>query len=222
MRDRSIMSDLFFSITGAEPKRHVAAPTIRFVLHIRHGEPTRHGEPVEPRPSSVEAIVLRTQIRIEPQWRTYTDAEKPLLRDLFGTPDRWDKTLHALAWADVPVMVPGFTAETQVDVNVPCTYDFDVTASRFFSALESGHIPLRFLFSGSIFRDGGNAFSAERVSWSSECVYRMPHEVWRDTMRVYYGDAAFIRIDRETFAYLQRLRAETGATSWDEVIRQRV
>lgn len=205
MRDRSIMTDLQFSVINALPKLHAASPAIRFVLQIRSGE-------------GIEALLLRTQIRIEPQWRAYSEAEKPLLRDLFGTPDRWEKTLHALAWADVPVMVTAFTGETQADVNVPCTYDFDVTASRFFSALEGGHIPLRFLFSGSIFRNGANAFSTERVSWSSECAYRMPYEVWDDTMRAYYGDSALIRIDRETFEYLQRLRAETSATSWDEVI----
>jgi hypothetical protein len=202
------MSDLTFSIVGVEPKLHAASPTIRFILQIG-------GE-------GAEAIVLRTQIRIEPQWRSYSDAEKPLLRDLFGTADRWDKTLHALAWADVPVMVPAFSGETLVDVNVPCTYDFDVTATRFFSAVEAGHIPLRFLFSGSIFRNGAQAFSVDRVSWSSECAYRMPHDVWRDAMRAYYGNSVVLRIDRETFEYLQRLRAETGATSWDEVLRLRI
>jgi hypothetical protein len=192
------MSDLTFSIAGAEPALHAASPTIRFALKI-----SDDGE-------QIEALVLRSQIRIEPQWRSYTDAEKLLLRDLFGTTDRWNKTLHALAWADVPVMVPAFSGETQVNVHVPCTYDFDV---------EGGNIPLRFLFSGSVFRAGANAFSAERISWSSECAYRMAYEVWRDAMRACYGDSALIRIDRETFEYLQRLRAETGATSWDEVIR---
>ncbi len=225
------MSDLAFSVLAAEPKLHCASPTIRFVLQISHPEVSKDPERSvsaernasrRARPEGaeerIEAIILRTQIRIEPQWRTYTDAEKPLLNDLFGTPDRWDKTLHALAWADVPVMVPAFTGETQVDVNVPCTYDFDVTATRFFSALESGSIPLRFLFSGSIFRSGEEAFSVERVSWSSECAYRMPYEVWRDTMRAYYGDSVLLRIDRETFEHLQRIRAETCATSWDEIL----
>jgi hypothetical protein len=227
------MSDLEFSIVSAEPKMHAASPTIRFVLHIRHGElaMAMDGasfaraqdvlEPTGPPPSSVEAIVLRVQIRLEPQWRTYTDAEKPLLEDLFGTPDRWGTTLRALSWADVPVMVPAFTGQTQADVNVPCTYDFDFAAARYFSALEDGDIPLRFFFSGSIFRTGESGFSAERVSWSSECAYRMPYTVWRDAMRACYGEAVVLRIDRETFEHLQRVRAETGARSWDEVILSR-
>jgi hypothetical protein len=215
------MSDLDFSIVSAEPVRHAASPTIRFALRIRHGDVTRHGELAEPRAELVEAIealVLRVQLRIEPQWRSYSDAEKPLLNDLFGTPDRWGTTLRALSWADVPVMVPAFTGETEASVNVPCTYDFDVTAARYFSALEDGEIPLRFLFSGSIFHHGDAGFSSERISWSSECAYRMPHRVWRDAMRACYGDSVLLRIDRETFEHLQRIRASTGAQSWDEVL----
>jgi Family of unknown function (DUF6084) len=191
------MTDLRFTILGAEPKQHAAMPTIVFRLQIRTSE-------------RIEAIVLRTQIRIEPQWRTYGVTEQQLLVDLFGTPDRWNKTLHALAWADVPVMIPAFQGETEVDVNVPCTYDFDVSASRFFSALDGGEIPLRFLFSGSIFRHGENAFSVDLISWSSECAYRMPVQVWRGAMQACYGDSIVVRVDRETYEELLRRRTAIG------------
>lgn len=199
------MNDPEFAVLAADPKQHAAAPAIRFRLRVRcEGEP-------------IEAMVLRAQIRIEPQWRAYEPAEEPLLEELFGTPDRWGKTLHALAWADLPVMVPAFAGETEVDVNVPCTFDFDVTASRFFSALQDGEIPLRFFFSGSIFRRSPEGFSAEPVSWSCECAYRMPLSVWRAALRACFGDSALIRVDRETFHALHRLRARTGATNWDDV-----
>lgn len=200
------MSELQFAVTGADAKRHTAIPTIVFHLRIRHRE-------------RIEAIVLRTQIRIEPQWRPYDEGEKTLLGDLFGTPDRWDTTLRALSWADVPVMVPAFEDETSVEVNVPCTYDFDVTATRYFSALNNGDIPLRFLFSGSIFRHSENAFSTEMVPWSSECAYRLPFEVWRSAMNACYGNSVAILIDRETFDQLHRRRIETSATSWDDIVR---
>lgn len=203
------MSDLRFSILSSAAKQHAAVPTITFRLALRHA----------PGDKSVEAMVLRTQIRIEPQWRSYNAEEQKLLADLFGTPERWHKTVHALAWADVPVMVPAFSVETEVDVNVPCTYDFDVSATRFVTALDGGEMPLRFLFSGSIFYHGNNGFSVERVSWSSECAYRMPVEVWRDAMRACYGESVVIRVTNETFEALQRRRIETGATSWDEVLR---
>jgi hypothetical protein len=145
----------------------------------------------------VEAMVLRVQIRIEP---------------------RRHNNGHPFAWADIPVMVPAFTGETFVDVNVPCTYDFDNTAARFFNDVEAGEIPLRFFFTGSIFRRTEESFSVSMLSWQSECAYRMPLEVWQDAMRACYGDSVLIRIDRETFERLQRLRTQTGATSWDAVL----
>lgn len=198
------MSGLTFSIAGAEPCRHVASPTIRFRLRIAN------------RGAPIEAIVLRAQIRIEPQWRSYDAKEQGLMRDLFGEASRWEKTLHALSWADLPVAVPAFEDTIEVDVRVPCTYDFDLAASRYTSALGGGEIPLRFFFSGSIFREGPQTFAVELVPWSSECAYRMPHEVWRGAMAACYGDAAMIKVDRETFERLQGMRAETDSTTWEE------
>jgi hypothetical protein len=125
---------------------------------------------------------------------------------------------HPFAWTDIPVMVPAFDGETEVDVNVPCTYDFDVTATRFFSEQDGGEIPLRFFFSGSIFRRAQQSFSVSMLSWQSECAYRMPLQVWRDAMKACYGDSVLIRIDRQTFERLIRDRIATGATSWDTVL----
>jgi hypothetical protein len=198
------VNDFQFSVVDAQAKAHAASPTVNFKLAIRS-----HGEPVE-------AIVLRAQIRIEPHWRSYDAAEQELLVDLFGTPDRWNTTLHALAWTDVPVMVPAFDGETEIELGVPCTYDFDLAATRFFNGLAGGEIPLRFLFSGSVFYRGEKSFVVEMLSWSSECTYRMPLHVWRSAMSACYGDSALLRVNREMFLQLQRVRAKLGAPSWEQ------
>jgi|SRR5579884_935081 len=174
---------MLFSILEAHARRHAALPTIVFRLRIAGAD-------------EVEAIVLRTQIRIDPH----------------------TKNSPAFAWADIPVMVPAFSGETEVDVNVPCTYDFDVTATRYFAARDEEAIPLRFFFSGSIFRREEQSFSVAMLSWQSECSYRMPLSVWRDAMRECYGDSVLVRISRETFELLQRIRTERHATNWDDVI----
>ncbi len=202
------MSELLFSVIDAQPKRHAASPTIRFRLRISGAS-----EPIE-------AMVLRVQIRIEPQWRSYETGEQSMLNDLFGTPDRWNKTLHALSWADVPLMVPAFTGETQVDLHVPCTYDFDLAATRFFNALGGGEVPLQLFFSGSIFRHATQSFAVEMLSWNCECAYRMPLQVWRAAMESCYGDSAMLRIDRETFERLSRVRAANGFTSWEQTLEK--
>lgn len=48
-------------------------------------------------------------------------------------------------------MVPSFTGEIETDVPVPCSYDMDIAAGRYFSALEDGEAPLLMLFSGTAF-----------------------------------------------------------------------
>ncbi|MBV8637825.1 MAG: hypothetical protein JO322_07040 [Candidatus Eremiobacteraeota bacterium] len=199
------MSDLGFSVIDARAKQNAASPTIAFRLHIASERP-------------VDAIVLRAELRIEPQWRTYDREAQVLLGELFGTPDRWQTTLRTFAWADVTLVVPGFARETDAEITVPCTYDFDVAATRFFDTVHSGEIPVRFLFSGAVYRDRGSSFSTERVAWNSECSYRMPVSVWHDAMRACYGSDALIRIKRETLEELRRYRALSGATTWDELL----
>ena len=198
------MTQLQFAITGAAPKPRAASPAISFGLSIASNE-------------RIEALVLRAEVRIEPQWREYTGREKPLLNDLFGTPERWGQTLRTFSWADVPVMVTAFDEQTQATIDVPCTYDFDVAATRFLHAVNEGEIPLRFFFSGAIFTYGGNGLSTERVAWSSEASYRMPEQVWRDALHAVYGDDALIRVSAQTLERLHALRSLSGAVSWDDL-----
>ena len=201
------MTQLSFAVLDAAAKKYAATPTIAFRLRVASAQP-------------IEALVLRVQLRIEPQWREYAAEEKPLLNDLFGTPDRWGTTLRALSWCDLPLTVTGFEGETAVELPVSCTYDFDLAATRFLNALGGGEVPLRFLFSGAVFAAAPSGFMTERVPWSSECAYRMPVQVWRDAMRACYGDDALIRINAETLARLQRYRALSGAASWDELFER--
>lgn len=201
------MIPVTFKIAGAGAKQHAASPTISFDVHVSSTE-------------SVEAMVLRAEIRIEPQWREYDPEEQRLLDDIFGAPERWGTTLRALTWADVPAIVTGFNGETQTRIDVPCTYDFDVTATRFFHALSGGDVPVRMFFSGAIFYAGASGFWCERVPWSAEAAYRMPAGVWRDAMRACYGSDAVLRVKEETLQQLHRLRALSGALSWDALFER--
>lgn len=201
------MIPVTFEIAGAGAKPNAASPTISFDVRVASTE-------------SIEAMVLRAEIRIEPQWREYDREEQRLLDDIFGAPERWGTTLRALAWADVPAIVTGFSGETLTQIEVPCTYDFDVTATRFFHALSSGDVPVRMFFSGAIFYVGAKGFWCERVPWSAEAAYRMPAVVWRDAMRGCYGSDAMLRVKAETLQRLHRMRSLGGALSWDELFER--
>ena len=75
---------------------------------------------------AVHAIALRCQVRIEPQRRRYSDDEAAGLVDLFGGRERWFDTLKPFMWMQAGTMVQGFTGSTEVDLPLPCTYDFEV------------------------------------------------------------------------------------------------
>lgn len=201
------MIDLSFSITGAEARENAAAPTLCFRLRIHAaGEKPMH------------AILLRCQVQIEPRRRRHADEEQARLQDVFGTPERWSRTLRPLPWIQTTINVPAFEREIEVDVPVTCTYDFEVIAAKYLQALDGGELPLLFLFSGTVFAKSEYGFHVEQVPWSKEASYRMPVQVWRDVMDSYFPGCAWIRVSRESRDALHRFRSQKGLASWDEVI----
>ena len=78
-------------------------------------------------------------------------------------------------------MVQGFTGVTEVDLPLPCTYDFDVTGSRYLHAVGDGTVPLALLFSGTVFTRG-----LTRLRGASRCrgtARRLPAARWRSGSR---------------------------------------
>lgn len=134
------MTEFSFSCTDVRADLYAAGPTLVFRLRITATGGTR-----------VHAMALRCQIRIEPARRGYDDHEAAALGDLFGERSRWGSSLNPVQFAQASVMVPGFTGEVETDLVVPCTYDTDIAASRYFRALSDGDVPLLLLFSGTAF-----------------------------------------------------------------------
>jgi len=170
------MPDLNFAIEGAEPVPYAVAPELNFKLRVTDAAG------IEALP--IPAVALRCQIRIEPTRRPYVAAEQDRLLDLFGEPSRWGQTLRSMLWTHTSLIIPPFTGRTVVDLPVPCTYDFNIAATKYFYALESGEVPLSLLFSGTIFyaeQDGGY-LQASPISWEKEASYRLPVRVWKEMM----------------------------------------
>lgn len=199
------MSDLVFDCVGGRAERFAAAPTLAF--RIRLAETT--GE-------RIHTIALHCQIRIEPGRRRYSTEEAGRLLDLFGETSRWGDTLKPLHFANLSVMVPAFSGSTEFDLAVPCTYDFEVATAKYFHALDDGQIPLRFLFSGTIFARGPAGFAVEQVPWDKEASYRLPAQTWRELMDLYFPNSAWVRLRRETLDALQLFKSRQALTTWDE------
>ena len=201
------MADLLFGCTGAVAERYAATPTLTFALTITERSGVK-----------IHAIALRAQIRIEPHRRRYSADEAQRLHDLFGDPSRWAETVKPIQLATVTVMVPTFTAVTEVDVPVPVTYDLEVASARYLQGLDDGTIPLLLLFSGTIFVATDEGFSVELVPWSSEASYRMPVTVWRDLVDAHFPGSAWLRCTRETLDALSRYKAQRALPTWDATL----
>jgi hypothetical protein len=205
------MSDLSFSIASAEAKRFAAVPTLAFRLEV--AQPAG-GPPIE-------NVLLHSQIQIDVTRRRYNPDEQSALRDLFGDVASWSRTLRTMHWTHADTLVPAFEERITVELTVPCTFDFNVAATKFFHALEDGEVPLTFLFSGTIFYradDGG--LQATRISWTKEAQYRLSAEVWRKMMDAYYPNTAWLCLDRDVFEKLAEFKRSRGLPTWEQVLEE--
>ena len=202
------MADLIFGCTGATAERYAATPTLTFSLTITERSGVR-----------IHAIALRCQIRIEPHRRRYSAAEAQRLHDLFGDPSRWAETVKPIQLATVTTMVPAFTAVTEANVEVPVTYDLEVTSARYLHGLDDGTIPLLLLFSGTVFVATEEGFSVELVPWSAEASYRMPVSVWRELADNHFPNSAWLRCSRETLDELSEFKAKRALPTWDATLQ---
>jgi hypothetical protein len=200
------MPDLQFAVTGAEAVTWAAVPQLAFQLAITSTEPIRN-------------LALQCQIQIEPVRRRYTDEEQARLVDLFGEPSRWGETLKTMLWTHVPLNAAAFSGRTTVDAIVPCTFDFNVAVTKYLHGLDDGEIPLRFLFSGSVFFDDADGrLQITQLSWTSEATYRLPVGVWRRMMDEYYPNSAWLSLRRDLFERLLQYKADHGLTTWEQTM----
>ena len=200
--------ELDFSVRGAEAVRYAAAPAIGFQLAIE----SRGDRPIR-------SVVLDVQLQIAARRRSYSAREQPRLGDLFGEPHRWSDTLRTLPWLRTTQVVPAFTGQTLVSLQVPCTYDFEVAGAKYLAALDEGEVPLEFLFSGTVFYTAaGGALQTAMIGWDREAEYGLPVSVWRDTMDLYFPGSAWVRLDRGSFDRLYAYRAEHALPSWEHAI----
>ncbi|HTW95047.1 MAG TPA: DUF6084 family protein [Tepidisphaeraceae bacterium] len=206
------MPDLRFSVEKAEAVRHAASPMLNFALNICDDS----GE-------TIQAIVLRCQIRIEPARRDYRPQEQERLGDLFGEPSRWGQTLRPMLWTHASVVTPPFEGSVTVDLPVPCTYDFNVAAAKYFHALENGEVPLRLLFSGTVFQHGpdGNLQICQ-IPWEKETTFRLPVEVWKRMMEIYYPNCQWLSLRRDIFDQLQGFKSRNGLPTLEAAIEKLV
>jgi hypothetical protein len=185
-----------------------AIPTLRFTVTVERATEAR-----------VRGLGLNVALRIAAQRRRYSEEEGERLRELFGPVQDFPRSLGGVPWAQVAINVPGFTGATAVELDVPCTYDFEVAAAKYLAALEGGDVPLELLFSGSMYYSAPDGrLQMAMIPWDREASLRMPLSTWREAVDSAFPDSAWLRVRRDVFARLQAHRSRNGLTTWDETL----
>lgn len=205
------MPELKFKVEGAQAVPYAAAPLLSFKLRVMNA----NGEEV------IHSAVVRAQIQIEVSRRHYSAEEQARLQDLFGEPERWGKTLRNMLWTHASVTVPAFTGETEIDLPVPCTFDFSVAATKYFHGLTDGDLPLNFLFSGTVFyQDENGVLQVAPISWEKEARFKLPVKMWKELIDLYYPNTAWLCVRRDAFERLYEYKVRHGIPTWEEAIER--
>lgn len=191
---------------------YAATPTLAFRLRITNAVPDE----------VIHTVALRCQIQLEVARRRYAPEEQERLLDLFGTPDRWGQTLRSLLWMNANLLVPGFSGtETVADLQVPCTYDFNVAATKYFEGLKGGDIPLNVMFSGTVFYAlADDALQVAPISWEREARFKLPLQVWREMMDFYYPNSVWLNLRRDVFERLYLYKMQHGIPTWEQALEE--
>ncbi len=203
------MPDLRFRVHGAEAVPFSAQPSLALKLHVENAIPEE----------TIHTIALRAQIQIEANRRQYNAVEKKSLRDLFDQPERWGQTLRPMLWTHASVVITSFQGQTTSDLQVPCTFDFNVAATKYFHAVSDGDIPLNLLFSGTVFYAGPEgALQVSPISWNTEARYRLPVRTWRQMMDYYYPNSAWLCLRRDVFERLYDYKVQHAIPTWEQTL----
>lgn len=127
--------------------------------------------------------------------------------------------MRSLLWTHAFTTVPAFSGTIEIELPVPCTFDFNVGAAKYFHAIQDKDVPLCFQFSGTVFyaTDDGR-LQIDQIGWNSEARFRLPARVWREMMDHYYPNSAWLRLRRDAFERLYAYKRQHGLATWEEAI----
>jgi len=207
------MPDLNFQVERAEAVSNSASPLLALKLRLTTSDPNE----------TIHTVALRCQIQIETTRRKYTQEDQARLRDLFDDPSRWSQTLKNLLWTHASIVVPSFQGTTVVDLPVPCTFDFNVAATKYFDGLCDGEVPICVQFSGTVFyASPQGSLQVAPISWDKETRFKLPVRVWRDMMESYYPNSAWLCLHKDAFDRLHQYKIRHGIPTWEEAIESLV
>ena len=202
--------DPAIEIVSVDSIERAAAPTLRFGARITDGSGI-----------DVYTIALSVMFTIEPGRRGYDPVSREHLADLFGEPERWGSTTGAFRWAQVDVLVPSFNGQTDFEIPVPCTFDQEIAATKYFAGLADGVVPLQLHFNGTIiYRGGDGQIQMTMLPWDLSLRHDLPIGTWRRMIDNHYPEGAWVRVADETLSRLRRRKARRGSATFDATVAE--
>ncbi len=197
-----------FTVLGAAARAHAAVPTLDFDVHV-----------AEPGGRAVYTIALTARVMIEPARRTHDAQTRERLVELFGPPERWATTTRSLLWHQADVLVPGFTGATTFRVPIPCSFDLELVAAKYFHSVSGGEVPLAFNFNGTVYYRGDDGrLQMSLVPWSCSAEFRFPVEIWQELIARHYPGTGWIALRTDTLDALGREKARRGLPTMDACV----
>lgn len=199
---------LAFEVLGAAHDPIAIQPTMRFELGV-----------AEASAREIYAITLTAQIMVEPAKRSYDAEQRAELADLFGEPSRWPATTRPFLWAHAHTLLHSFSGATTFGLDLPCSADLAVPASRYADALADDEVPIALHFTGRVLYAGeGQRVQVAHIGWDTMASYRMPAATWQAMIAHHHGDTRFVRVHKDTLAALTQVRTTRGLHDYDAVI----
>jgi hypothetical protein len=205
------MTDLRFRVEGAEPIPFATDPQIALRVRVYNPLPQRR----------IHGALLRCQVRVRVERRAYGAAEEQRLVELFGERNRWGTTMHDLLWALPALSVPAFDTGVEVDLALPCSFDFDVGITKYLHALDGGVLPLSLVFRGTVFFGTAAApIQVAQIHGSKGASYALPLAVWQRVREAHYPDTSVVALRRDLFERLVRFKVRGGWPTLDHALER--
>ncbi len=200
--------EMTFEVLGAAHEPFAAQPTLRFELGAS-----------EPSGREIYAVTLTAQINFDPARRDYDPQTKEDLFELFGAPERWPATTRSFLWTHATALVHSFTGAITFGMEVPCTADLEMVASRYISALPDGDVPLSFHFTGRIlYAAPDQRVQVVHLPWTTKAEYRMPVSIWRNMIKHHHGESGFAALHNDTLVALKNYKRARGLHTLDACV----
>jgi hypothetical protein len=202
--------DLNFKVESVAAVSHAAVPMYNFRIRVSG-----------PGAVSIHAVALECRIFVAVPWQEYSQDDLDRLDDLFGEPSRWGQHHRPMPWTSSSLIVPPFTGIGMFDLQAPCSFDFDVAATKYFYGLQQGSAPLRFEFTGTVFHQtesGGVGVSPIPVG--KEARFSLQAHIWTAMMEAYYPDSLWLRLPRDIFDRLSQYKSEQHIPTWEDMLER--